>query len=270
MQGQFITYNKSKFHYRQLGKGAELLFCFHGYGRDSYTFGFLDRVLGTRYTIVAIDAPYHGYTQWDDPVFRPEDLVGVLENIRKALGKEDKKISLLGFSMGGRIALNLTQVLAPQIDRVVLLAPDGLKFNFWHWFSTHTWVGNKIFDHVIHHPASFLKFINIAEKRGLLSRNITGFVKYYFEDREERLILYRRWIIMRKFKPHLRSLKKLIRKNNIKLRMLFGSYDRVIHSVGGHTFLETIEEYATVRIIEAGHDLLREWHSETIVELFND
>jgi pimeloyl-ACP methyl ester carboxylesterase len=194
----------------------------------------------------------------------------VLEKIRQAVGKEDEKISLLGFSMGGRIALHLTQVFASQIERVVLLAPDGLKFNFWHWFSTHTWLGNRLFDYTMHHPGWLLKTVAFAEKRGLLSKNITSFVLYYLEDREERFILYRRWIIMRKFKPHLRSLKKIIARNNIKLRMLFGSYDRVIHSAGGHAFLKTIEEYATVKIIDAGHDLLREWHSSAIAELFNE
>lgn len=270
MQGQFYTYNKSKFYYRQFSSGPKLLFCFHGYGRDSYTFGFLGKLLATKYTVVAIDAPHHGHTQWDDPVFRPKDLVQVLEGIRKALGKGDEKISLVGFSMGGRIALHMTQVLREKIERVVLIAPDGLKFNFWQWFSTHTWLGHKLFDYTIHHPAWFLRVIGFIEKKHLLSRNITNFVRYYFDDNEERFILYRRWIIMRKFKPHLSSLKRVINKHKIAVRMLFGSYDRVIHYASGHRFLERIEQYASVKIIEAGHDLLREWHANTIAELFND
>lgn len=270
MQGHYYTYNKSKFHYRQFGKGPRLLFCFHGYGRDSYTFSFLAKPLGTRYTIVAIDAPHHGHTQWDDPVFRPTDLVKVLEGITKVLGRDDKKISLLGFSMGGRIALHLTQVLKSKVERVVLLAPDGLKFNFWQWFSTHTWLGHRLFDYTMHHPHWLLRLMNFTERRGLLSKNITGFVRYYLEDHEERLILYRRWIIMRKFKPHLPRLKRIIIKNKINVRMLFGSFDRIIHYASGERFLHKIETYATVKIIEAGHDILREWHSPVIAELFND
>ena len=246
------------------------MFCFHGYGRDSYTFSFLTRYLGNRYTIVAIDAPYHGHTQWDDPVFRPKDLVEVLKKISKALGKEEKKVSLLGFSMGGRIALNVTHLFASNIERVVLLAPDGLKFHFWQWFSTHTWIGNKLFDYTVHHPAWLLRIVSFAEKMGLLNKNMASFVRYYLDDNEERLILYRRWIIMRKFRPHLSSIKKTIIKNKIRVRMLFGSYDRIIHSAGGHAFLKSIEAYATVKIIDAGHDILREWNGAAIADLFND
>ncbi len=54
------------------------------------------------------------------------------------------------------------------------------------------------------------------------------------------------------------------------VRMLFGKYDRVIHSAGGEKFLHTIEEYATVKIIDAGHDVLGDWHAAAIAKLFND
>lgn len=270
MQGNFITYRNSTFHYRQYGKGPGLLFCFHGYGRDSYTFGFLERFLGTKYTLVAIDAPYHGHTKWDDPIFRPEDLVQVLKRLTTALGKENQKISLLGFSMGGRIALHVAQLLHKEVERIVLLAPDGLKYSFWQWFSTHTWLGHRVFDYTVHHPGWFLKLVNFAEKRGIVHKNLSNMVRYYMENSEERLILYRRWIIMRKFKPHLSSLKKFITRNKIKVRMLFGRHDRVIHSAGGKRFLHKIDDYATVKIIDAGHDILREWHGATIAELFND
>lgn len=270
MAGLFFTYKKSKFHYRKFGNGPKLLFCFHGYGRDSYTFGFLEKVLGQRYTIIAIDSPFHGETQWDDPIFKPKDLVQVLEELASALGNGDKKISLLGYSMGGRIALNVTQYLAPKIERVVLLAPDGLKFIFWHWFSTHTWLGNKIFDYTVHKPGWVLRAVRVCEKYNLMTKNLGKLVRYYLEDSDERFILYKRWIIMKKFKPRLNFIKYIIKKHKIKVRMLYGNYDKIIHSAGGHKFLHNIEDYATVKIINAGHDVLRDWHATEIANLFND
>lgn len=270
MQSQFITYNNCSFHYRIFGKGPGLLFCFHGYGRDSYTFGFLAKALGNRYTLVALDAPHHGETEWDDPVFRPKDLVTILSKIRKAIGFTSQKFSLLGYSMGGRIALHLTQVLPSQIERVVLLAPDGLKFNVWTWFSTHTWLGHKLFEYTIHHPKWLLRSMNFAERYRFLSKSIVNFVRYYLDDDDERMVLYRRYIIMRKFNPHLNTIKRTINKNKIKVRMLFGSYDRIIHSASGERFLDKIDDYATIKIIDAGHDLLRDYHTNTIAELFND
>jgi hypothetical protein len=75
---------------------------------------------------------------------------------------------------------------------------------------------------------------------------------------------------MKKFRPKLSSIKKTINTNRIKVRMVFGKYDKVIRSSGGHAFLKNIDAYATVKIIDAGHDLLREWHAKTIADLFND
>ncbi len=253
MQGQFIQHSKSSVHYRVFGKGPKLLFCFHGYGRDSYTFGFLEKVLGNKYTIIALDAPFHGDTKWDDPEFRPDDLITVINEIRKGMTNTPGKISLLGFSMGGRIALHLTQKIPEQIERVVLLAPDGLKYKSWLWFCTHTWIGHRLFTFTISHPHWLLNIVNFGEKRGLLSRNIKGFVQYYLEDEDERISLLSRWTIMRKFRPHLSSLKTTIRKSNLKVRMLFGSFDRVIHYASGQRFLRKIESYASVKIIDAGH-----------------
>jgi hypothetical protein len=112
--------------------------------------------------------------------------------------------------------------------------------------------------------------MNFAERYRFLSKSIASFVRYYIDDHEERMVLYRRYIIMRKFKPHLDSLKKTIKKNNIKVRMLFGSLDKVIHAESGERFLDKIEEYATIQIIDAGHDLLQYRHADTIAELFND
>ncbi len=270
MQDRFFTHNTSLFHYRVFGNGPKLLFCFHGYGRDSYTFGFLAKALGTRYTIVALDAPFHGFTKWDNPDFEPDDLVEIVHGIRRCLNKEGEKISLLGFSMGGRIALHLTQMLADEIERVVLLAPDGLKYKSWLWFTTQTWAGSRLFDYTVHHPQWFLSLVHFLEKLRIIKSNVASFVDYYLEDKPQRIALYRRWNIMRNFKPKLSRLKKIIPEHRIKVRMLFGSFDRIIHYASGQHFLRKIEKYASVKIIEAGHDLLREWHTPVIAELFND
>jgi hypothetical protein len=112
--------------------------------------------------------------------------------------------------------------------------------------------------------------MNFAERYRFLSKSIASFVRYYLDDHEERMVLYRRYIIMRKFKPRLDTIKRTINNNQIKVRMLFGSYDKVIHAESGERFLNKIEKYATIKVIDAGHDLLQYRHATTIAELFND
>lgn len=270
MQSHYITHKNSVIHYRQFGDGPKLLFCFHGYGRESYTFSFLERRLGNAFTIIAIDIPFHGLTEWkDELIFKPEYLAKFILDIRSSLQKDDIKFSVLGFSMGGRIALYLTQLLAEKVERLVLLAPDGLSFNFWRWLGSGTWIGSKLLHYTIHHPGWLKWLINKAEKWHLIHRSLADFVRYYIYNEEHRKTLYRRWISMRKFKPAPAKLKRLITKNRIPVRMLFGAFDRVIPHKGGERFKQGIEQFAAVEVVEAGHHLLSEVHVRKIAQLIN-
>ncbi|MBA2761170.1 MAG: alpha/beta hydrolase [Segetibacter sp.] len=271
MESHYIKYPHSTFHYRQYGNGPKLLFCFHGYGRDSYTFNFFDRLLGKRYTVIAIDLPFHGNTTWDkDLTFQPNFLIQVIQQIRSSLKKEKEKFSLMGYSMGGRIALYLTQILHKHIEQLVLIAPDGLKFNFWNFIGTKTWAGNKLLKYTINNPNWFLSMLNFAEKAKFINRSISSFVHYYMDDNEQRLILYHRWTTMRKFSPNLSKIKRLVNKQKLKIRMMFGRYDNIIPLSGGEEFYNGIEENALLKVVDLGHFLLNEGNAPRIAELFND
>lgn len=270
MESIFIDQGKASFHYRQFGSGNKLLFCFHGYGRDGYSFDFLDEPLGDQYTIIAIDMPFHGLTKWNDTLtFHPSYLVQVMQKIRENLHKEKDKFSLLGFSMGGRISLHLTQILHKHIDKVVLIAPDGLKINFWHWFCTHTWLGNKLLGYSINHAGWVLYLCRLAEKTKVINATVAGFVMYYLHDSEERMKLYQRWTTLRKFTLYKDKLKKIIIKDKIAVRMLFGLQDKIILSSSGRKFRRGMEDYASVKVINESHYILKESHAETIGQLLN-
>jgi pimeloyl-ACP methyl ester carboxylesterase len=271
MQSHYITYKNSRIHYRQFGFGPRLLFCFHGYGRESYTFAVLEIKLGAVFTIIAIDIPFHGLTDWkDELVFNPGYLTECILSIRKRLNKDKIKFSLLGFSMGGRIALHITQLLPTQIDQLTLLAPDGLSFNFWRWLGSETWIGSKLLHYTIQHPAWLKGLVNKAEKWHVIHRSLADFIGYYINDEEHRKTLYRRWISMRRFMPASKKLKPLIKKNHIRVRMLFGAFDRVIPYQGGEKFMRGIEALATLEVVDAGHNLLSESHAGKIAQLIKN
>jgi pimeloyl-ACP methyl ester carboxylesterase len=271
MQSHYITHKNSTIHYRQFGFGPKLLFCFHGYGRESYTFSFLEKRLGNIFTIIAIDIPFHGLTEWkEELIFKPNYLIQFLLDIASRVKRDHIKFSLLGFSIGGRIALYLTQLLPEKVERLVLLAPDGLSFNFWRWFGTDTWVGTKLLHYTIHNPGWIAWVINKAEQWHLVHRSIADFARYYIHDEEHRKILYHRWISMRKFAPSIATLKPLIKKNQIRVRMLFGAFDRLIPSKGGERLKQGIEELVSVEVVDAGHNLLSEVNVRKIAQLIND
>lgn len=274
MQGNFITYKTSSIHYRLYGNGSKLVFCFHGYGEDSKSFACLASKLGIDYTLAAIDMPFHGETVWHEGLtFTPAELINIISEIQQMFKAGNQQlpqpINLLGFSMGGRIALQLLQLMPANIERVVLVAPDGLHKNPWYTFSTQTWLGNKIFKRVMYKPDKIFWLLNKAHKLKLAHPSIIKVSHYYLGDAQERIKLYCRWTALRKFKPNLPLIKKLIAQYSIPVRFLFGRYDGIIVSNKAGIFKSDTSN-VQIHIIEAGHRLMQEKYSDEIVQLFYD
>lgn len=271
MQGktQIVQYKKSFINIYFFGEGNKWLFCFHGYGEEGSSFEVLKNSLSKEYTLAAIDLPFHGKTKWNEGLLiAPEDLINIINIILHNNNSETKKkISLIGFSLGGRVALHLLQTIPAQLERTVLIAPDGLHINFWYWLGTQTSLGNKLFAWTMKNPNWFFPVISFGYKIGLLNKSIVKIVHYYLDDEEQRLLLYQRWTTMRKFKPKASSIMKAIDKYKIPVRFLFGKYDRIILSKRSAFFQNN--KHVKITVIEAGHQLLGEKYVDDIASLFS-
>ncbi len=267
MESHQLPYRNSYIHYLKFGRGTKYLFCFHGYGEDASSFLFLEKSLGHDYTLIVPEMPFHGQTIWNEELeFSITDLKQIINTI---VPLELQTISLLGYSMGGRICLALLQTIPSNIERVVLIAPDGLHKNFWYWLSTQTNIGNTLFRYTMKKPHWFFGGMKMLQRIGLMNKSIFKFAHSYLDDSNERDMLYKRWTIMRKFKPNASSVTKVLRKNNIPLRMLFGSYDRIILAKRS-TSLDKQNDTIHVKTIRAGHQLLKEKYAKDIAVLFYD
>lgn len=265
MESHLLPYKNSFVHYLKFGNGTRFLFCFHGYGENAHSFLFLEKVLGHDYTLIALDFPFHGNTDWKEGfLFTVKDLESVMTAI---VPLELQTVSIIGYSMGGRIALALLQEIPSNIEKVVLVAPDGLHKNFWYWFSTQTSIGNKLFGYTMKKPQWFFGGMAFLKNFRLLNKSIFKFAHSYLDDAGERILLYNRWSTMRKFKPDEHQVTAALKQYNIPLRMLFGSYDRIILSKRS-AGLDQQNDTITVKTIRAGHQLLKEKYAKDIAALF--
>lgn len=274
---KFLSYRDSQISYLRFGSGPRKALCFHGYGEDAGSFAFLDKYAGDHYTFFSIDLPFHGKTDWKEGLnFTTEILLEIISNI---LSKENSGLSagsfggtqnselvtLLGFSLGGRIALSLYQLEPGKIDRLILLAPDGLKMNFWYWLSTQTWMGNQFFGFTMKRPGWFFGFLKLMNKLGLVNASIFKFVNHYIGDEQVRRSLYTRWTTLRKLKPDIKKIRTAIRENNTVTRIMYGQHDRIILSSVGNRFKKGIEDQCTITVIHSGHQVLHEKHIAEIL-----
>jgi len=266
MQPYFIPYKQSIICYYRYGTGSAWLCCLHGYGESGKSFEWLEGLLGKDYTLIAFDFPFHGGTSWkEETVITAEDLLAILQSITH---QTNPQISLLGYSMGGRVALQLAMQIPQNIARIVLVAPDGLHENFWYRLATQTSVGSAFFKFTMRHPAWFLGFVQLAGKTGLLHKTIVKTTLHYIDTANKRTQLYQRWTAMRRFRPKLASVKQQLASYQVPVRMLFGTYDQVILSKRGAQFRKGIENQVELKVIQAGHQLLKEKYGAVIAKQF--
>lgn len=265
VQKENIIYKNSKISYQVFGNGSKLLFCFHGYGETAKSFIFLEPLLGKDFTMVALNLPYHGETEWNEGLlFTSSDLMNIISLI---CTDAQSQIYLLGYSMGGRLALQLLQDIPKKIESVVLVAPDGLHKNFWYSFATQTLLGNKLFALTMKHPGWLFALVNVAAKLKMLNSAVIKIAHYYLDDANERTLLYKRWTTMRKFNPNLYLVKFVIKENKMPVRFLFGKFDRIILSKRSNFFKGDMANIQ-VHVIEAGHQLMKEKYAAQIAALF--
>jgi pimeloyl-ACP methyl ester carboxylesterase len=299
--GIFIAFQSSQIHYQVWGTGAKVLFAFHGYGESASSFAFLGEALGPDQTLIAIDLPFHGQTDWKEGLsFFPHQLLTIVQAIAAGLpdsnaaglpdsnaaGLPDSNAaglpvsdpfrssepswSLTGYSMGGRVALALFEFRPAAFERLILLAPDGLKINIWYWIATRTAPGNFLFRWTMRWPGWLFLLLRASHALRLVNPSIYKFAVHYIDDRKVRKELYTRWTVMRYFRPDRGAIAAIIQRDRVPLTLVYGRYDRIIRWESGERFLDRgITGTSRLILIDTGHQLLRPQHMAALLPLFS-
>lgn len=270
MQEGSHLYHNSTIHYKFTKAGPRLLVCWHGYDENSAAFEFLENEL-PGFSLLCIDLPFHGKTEWRESyAIGTGDLHEIISQLRKKEFPGIESYSLLGFSLGGRIALAVFQLGADSIDRMVLLAPDGINTNFWHWLATRTAIGNRIFRYAVSSPGWIFTLLKIGNKIGLINQSVYKFTRFYLQDQKSREHLYKRWRCMRRINPDRTQIKQAALKQNLVLHLVYGEYDRIIKHERAAEFCRDLKSNCQLHILSCGHQVLQDKNAAFIATLFRD
>lgn len=253
--------------YHRFGQGRRVMVCLHGYGECGDSYRELAKVAGTDFTLLCPDLPLHGGTQWDQADFNVSHLRTIITAIiEEELGNDRPPFTLLGYSMGGRLALSFAEHYPGDLDLLVLLAPDGLKVNPWYWLATRTMAGNRLFRYTMDDPRWLFALMKLGKGTGMLSPGLTRFGHYYLDKPEDRQRLYERWMLFRNFRSDRRraSLFSGIRK--LPCLIISGRHDRIITVAGIERFVSRNGTEIELVLLDAGHGLLKQPFTATIAE----
>lgn len=254
----FFQHKDISLFFRKIGSGKKVLIAFHGFTRDSRDFIPFDDFAGDEYTIYAIDLFYHGNTTFDAKKwksFSKNELKSIFSAFINHI--EVKEFDILGYSMGGRIALFMLEQFPQKINRGILMAPDGLKINFWNWLVTNTKFGKGIYGIAISNPGIVYGISKTGQKLNLLPSSMNKFLDINFKTKGIRLRVYRVWQLYKDITFNLKELKKIISKHNIQIDLIIGHKDPVVSPKIVEDFSNLTESNSTFHKIKAGHDLFK-------------
>ena len=250
MQPVLFDYQSNSIHTLKFGKGEDLLIVFPGYGDKATTFLKLEKGLAKKYTTYVVDLPKHGETTWSQPQFTPTFFIAIIHLILQT--EKRKEFALMGHSYGGRVVLKMIPHFIQQLNRIILIAPDGLK--------------NRDFSPIKNMPVTFRKLVKkwesapqktLAMARWLHCKKLLPNHSLAFFERQlskpyrvERLFLY--WLSIPSFQIKPKEIQQILNKEKIPVDVFMGTQDQIIPAHLGIRFCKGLSN-ANLYLLEEGH-----------------
>ncbi|HCM75068.1 MAG TPA: alpha/beta hydrolase [Cytophagales bacterium] len=239
--------------YLKAGSGPTPLLSFHGFGQNHQAFDSLVDELGTQFTLYSFDLFFHGKSEWpngETPISKAE-WKALLERFLKE--NQIDRFSLMGFSLGGKFALASLEAFASKIIAIYLMAPDGIKTNFWYSLATYPVAFRSLFKSMITKPGRFLSIVHFAGALRLIDKGVMRFAQSQMDSEEKRKRVYYSWVVFRRFKFDMHHIADIINSHQIELHIIIGRFDKIITAKNMNHLLRHVQGHQ-LKILETGHN----------------
>ncbi|GAB4328513.1 MAG: hypothetical protein OHK0038_02360 [Flammeovirgaceae bacterium] len=233
------------------GNGQKPLIAFHGVGQNIYL--FQEWV-----------SHFPDYTIWAFPLIFSTEKNTILkntpylyiENFKYWLSKQTfQKFSILGYSLGAKPALEIFAGFSNQIEKMYLIAPEGIKENFWYDFATKTILGQFLMQKFIYHPEILQNCIRLARKISLLPHSTAQIALSQTHSKEKLLIVWQSWMLYRNFK--LSDLcKNELAKNAEKCIIFLGKKDKLTQNEAIIKWIYIFAPSISIKYLDGSHSAL--------------
>ncbi|RTQ50783.1 alpha/beta fold hydrolase [Hymenobacter gummosus] len=248
----FVESGRTKLHYQVYGRGPRPVLAFHGYGQSESHWRHVAGLLGEQVTVYAFDLFYHGRSRLakaDAPI-RKKRLAELLTQFLTEQGID--QFGLLAFSMGAKFALTLVEAMPERVAHLWLVAPDGIRTQFWYSLATYPPWMRGVLGRAVLRPQRLLRLIDALGQRRIVDSGLVRFAQWQLDSREKRLRVYRSWTGFRHLTFDTRRLARLLNQRPTPITFFLGKHDRVIPHAGLREFIGSLQAAHTV-LLDAGH-----------------
>ena len=170
---------------------------------------------------------------------------------------------MLGYSIGGRVCLKIIELMPENIDKTVLLAPDGLTFNTLYYFVTRNFIGKKLFRSFLQEPSKYMHWVERAKKNKWIDESRYKFAMRYLQSPTSREFLWKVWPCMAHIIPDINKVKKAISKYALPVEIFMGKHDRIIPVSQARSFQKELDS-VQLHILDRGHHM---FDAETVPQI---
>ena len=250
MTDRIVYLNSALFYYKE-GAGPKIILLFHGFGQDHGVFaGWVD-ALKAEYTIYTFDLFFHGKSYWSNPhAIEKEDWKKILQLFLEQ--EQVASFEIAGFSIGARFAFATLENFPQQVNRVVVIAPDGIAPNFWYRLATGTSLMRSFFRNLMLKPGRLQAIIHFVKFWRFESRGLLRFTEFQINTQEKRQRIYSSWVYFRLLKFDGQALRDLLNSKKIETIFILGKSDTIISTGKIKKFAKTLVNHQ-LQIMDAGH-----------------
>ena len=259
-----FQFNNSQVAYRKFGDGPAVLLAFHGFGQTGQVYSSIEKHLGNRFTVFAIDLFFHGNSHYvGNQILAKPDWQRLIDAFLRE--QRIERFSMMGFSLGGRFALVTAERFSDRLDQLILIAPDGITRNFWYSLATRSAMGRSLFRYVMQHLSILNGFGHALTRLRLLNRTVMRFVELSLNTPEQRERVYQSWTQFRSIQPDLNCVSNVLNTNDVHIYFFTGAFDRLVPGIYILPLTKKLRHYELI-ILKTGHNRLIELAAERLVQ----
>jgi pimeloyl-ACP methyl ester carboxylesterase len=260
---QFLVMEGQRVHYQDSGPShAPVIVLLHGFGSSLQTWSTWVDSLNKTYRVISLDLPGFGLTGPNSThAYTDADDVQFVENFVNQL--QIDQFTLVGHSMGGKIAWNVAATHPSKVQQLILIAPDG--------YSKPQELGMKPYA-----LPAWSKLMQYCLPRFLVKKSLEP--AFYDADAmtEDLLTRYhdflrapgvRQAIIDRANQTINTDPVERLKKITAPTLLLWGAADQMIPSDNAQQYARVLTNSSTVVLPEQGHLLQEERPQEGLAEV---
>ncbi len=259
-------HTKFGLEYLRFGNGSRLLVAIPGYGDRATIFEPLEKSLGESFTVYVLQLPLHGKSGWSSPRFYRSDFAKAIRQIMSM--EQQQKVSLMGYSFGARVLCCLLEEFADQTEQLFLLAPDGFNQGYIRRATLLPLLVRKWLQKMLSNPTFYLNTVGWLHRAGLLKTYSYQFAKRNLANEQRRRRLFLFWNSIGDFRYDEARLTYLLVQNQINVKLILGTEDRVIPTNRWRQWGEALE-VVEVRMVAGGHRVVGGGLDDLLADMLN-